>query len=214
MAKYTLYQKNEREIRSNIVFGIVASVVLFLLAAAVIFNNLLFVKVYVNGSSMYPTLKSGDIVSLSVFRTPNYGDIVVISGEKENGDWLIKRAIAFGGDSVKIENGKVFLKKTGETDFSELEEPYLNGRAITFYPNVNNRDNVAPFVISVEKDCVFYLGDNRMNSKDSRSEFGSCKKEQIVGVVSEFSLNFRGFNAFWEKISAPIKNFFGISTQV
>ena len=197
----SLYGKYLRELKSNIVFGIVASAVLFILATMVIVNNLILVKVYVSGSSMEHTLHSGDIVVLNTCRAPRYGEIIVVSGEKSNGDWLIKRAIAFGGDTVKIQGGYVYLKKAGETEFIKLEEPYLARQGITFW------DDAKADGYLIAENNIFYLGDNRQNSKDSRSEFGTCETSQVVGVVSEFAVKTRGLNKFLDKIFSPVKQF-------
>lgn len=205
----TLYGKYRDELRSNVVFGVVASLVLFILLLIIVTNNFIFIKVYVSGSSMFPTLKNGDVVTVNCYGNPNYGDVVIISGEKENGDWLIKRAIAFGGDTVKIEGGFVWLKKTGETEFTKLEEPYLTEKGITYYPKVNNANDTAAHVWIIEEGHIFYLGDNRTNSRDSRSDFGTCDKSQIVGIVSEFSIKTKEINKFFARIAGYIDGIFG-----
>ena len=202
----SLYEKNRREIKFDIWFGAITTVLLIVLALAVFITNFVFVKVYVQGSSMYPTLKSGEIVMLNTYRTPTYGDVIVISGEKSNEDWLIKRAIAFGGDTVKIEGGKVYLKKSGETEFTKLDEPYLAEGGIT--PSSLSPKTMILRVWQIEDGEVFYLGDNRTNSSDSRSEFGTCKTEQVVGVVSEFAIKTKGINTFFGQIVAFINNIF------
>lgn len=198
----SLYGKRNREIKSSVIFGAVSSLLLLILAAFIIVNNFVFVKVMVSGSSMYSTLKDGDLVSVNVYSAPTYGDIIVISGEKAGGDWLIKRAIAFGGDTVKIEGGEVYLKKSGETEFTKLSEPYLDAQGITFW----NDPRADGFL--VPEGQIFYLGDNREHSKDSRSEFGTCEKSQIVGVVSEFALKTRGINKFFDNIASAVRNLF------
>ena len=197
----SLYGKRRREIKSSVIFSAVASVLLFILAAFIIVNNFVFVKVMVSGSSMKPTLYTGDLVSVNVYRTPTYGDIIVISGEKNNGDWLIKRAIAFGGDTVRIEYGNVYLKKSGEADFTKLNEPYLGEQGITFW------DDPRASGYTVQEGQIFYLGDNRTNSMDSRSEYGTCREKQIVGVVSEFALHTKGINKFFDNIAVAIRDF-------
>ena len=208
--KRSLYDKYRREIKFDILFGTTTSILLVILAVIVFIGNFLLVKVYIQGSSMYPTLQNGEVVMLNTYRAPNYGDIIVISGEKaDEGYWLIKRAIAFGGDTVKIEGGYVFLQKSGETEFTKLDEPYLIKKGITYYPTIHDSRDIAPALFYLKEDEVFYLGDNRTNSRDSRSDFGTCKKEQIVGVVSEFSLKTKGINTFFGKIVSFINNLFG-----
>ena len=197
----SLYGKRKRELKSSVIFGTVASLLLFILALFILADTFLFVKVKVSGASMEPTLYTGDFVSVSVYRKPTYGDIIVISGEKEN-DWLIKRAIAFGGDTVKIEGGYVYLKKAGETEFTKLTEPYLGTQGITFWNDVRANG------YRIDEGEIFYLGDNRMNSSDSRSAYGTCGTSQIVGVVSDFALKTKGVNKFLEDIASGIRDFF------
>ena len=202
----SLYEKNRREIKFDVWFGIITSIILFIIALAVFITNFVFIKVYIQGSSMYPTLKTGEVVMVNTYRAPDYGEVIVISGEKDNGDWLIKRAIAFGGDTVKIEGGYVYLKKSGETDFTKLFEPYLAEGVIT--PSSLRPDTTALRVWEIEEDDVFYLGDNRTNSSDSRSAFGTCNRSQVVGVVSDFAIKTKGVSTFFGNIASFINNLF------
>ena len=206
--RQSLYGKYRREIKFDIWFGVITAILLIILAATVFVSNFVFIKVHVEGLSMYPTIKNGDVVLVDTYRTPDYGNIIVISGEKSNGEWLIKRAIAFGGDTVKIEGGYVYLKKSGETDFIKLEESYLAQGVIT--PSALNPTDMSLRVWEIEENCVFYLGDNRTNSSDSRSGFGTCDKSQIVGVVGDFALKTKGIHTFFAKIVAFIDNLFQV----
>ena len=66
----------------------------------------------VEGSSMYPTLKHHErliVDKLSYFITdPKKGEIVVFRYPKDETRDFIKRVIAVGGDTIEMENGKVF----------------------------------------------------------------------------------------------------------
>ena len=203
----SLYEKYRREIKSNVVFGIVAAFILTVLVFFIVVTNFVFIKVKVSGSSMKPTLNSGDVVMVNVYGTPARGDVIIISGEKGD-DWLIKRVIATGGDTVRIEGGFVYLKKAGETEFIKLYEPYLTEQGITFYPDVKDSTDIAPHDWQVEEGRIFYLGDNRTNSSDSRSGYGTCEKSQVVGTVSEFAIKCRGVNTFFERLSQQIRTIF------
>ena len=205
----SLYGKYRRELKSGVVFGVIATIILLFLAVAIICTSFVFIKVKVSGASMESTLYSGDVVMVNAYGTPDYGDVIIISGEKTNGDWLIKRAIAFGGDTVKIKGGYVFLKKAGETEFTKLIEPYLERQGITFYPDVKNTNDTAEYVWAIEEGHIFYLGDNRKNSSDSRSQYGTCDKSQVIGVVSEFALKIKGVNNFLDRVSQAISGIFG-----
>ena len=71
------------------------------------------------------------------------------------------------GDSVKIENGKVFVNNI------ELEESYLEPTVHTY---INNGfDN-----FTVPENYVFAMGDNREHSTDCRN-FGCIPLEKIEG---------------------------------
>lgn len=212
--KKSLYEKYRDDLKSNVAFGIIAAFILTLLVLLVVITNFVLIKVKVSGSSMVPTLNSGDVVLVNIYGAPRRGDVIIISGEKENGDWLIKRAIALSGDTVKIEGGYVYLKKSGETEFIKLSEPYLAKEGITFYPDVADGGDTAPKIWEVEEDCVFYLGDNRRYSHDSRAaDFGTCKKEQVVGTVSDIAIKLRGINTFFERISQRINDLFRIKSE-
>ena len=57
------------------------------------------------------------------------------------------------------------------------------------------------------KGEIFYLGDNRLNSSDSRT-YGACKDENVVGVVEEWSLKNRKLRSQFLKYVDKIKSIF------
>ena len=83
-------------------------------------------------------------------------------------DALIKRAIGLPGDTVELRGGAVLINGV------RLDEPYVNG-AQTFCGNY-----CQPFTLG--PDEYFLMGDNRVNSLDSRS-FGPIPASQLVGRV-------------------------------
>lgn len=169
-----------------------------LISAFIVTVNNWFIKVVVDGNSMYPTLKDGQVITISLVDDYDYGSIVVIKDELEE-DWIVKRVIAKGGDTVKIENGKVSLRKQGTNSFIELSEDYL-GDSVKTYPANNLEFEIYP----VPENEIFYLGDNRGNSEDSRGEFETCKESQIVGVVKENLLWLRPIDHFIFKLFGKI----------
>lgn len=107
---------------------------------------------------------------------PRYDIYVVYETEYS----IVKRAIGIEGDTVKLQDGKVYLKKAGETEFTVLKEKY-----------VDEGNNTSPLTSQKEWVCqkgeIFYLGDNRIDSQDSRKH-GCCKIEEVEGVVSKFAI--------------------------
>lgn len=125
------------------------------------------------GTSMLSTMEPGDrYVLTSVFYTPKQGDIIVFAPDEEdaNGEKLwVKRIIATEGQTVNIEDGKVYV------DGEKLDEYYLDENIYT-EPKLYGVNTVVP------EGCVFVMGDNRPVSKDSRY-IGPISVESIVGKV-------------------------------
>ncbi|MCD7729383.1 MAG: signal peptidase I [Clostridia bacterium] len=140
--------------------------------------------VYIVGSSMNPTLYDGDFVYISVYGEPDYGDIVVL---ETDGEPIIKRVIAMGGDSVYMQQGVVYIMYEGEDGYTALEEDYLSSKYCTLSLAVNSFD-----AVYVPEGYIFVLGDNRDNSKDSRS-YGCFSLSSVDGVVTEWSLKYKDF---------------------
>lgn len=135
---------------------------------------LLFRVIVVDGDSMYSTLWDGDyllLVSNLIYPNPKAGDIVVVSKQSfDDGKPIVKRVIATEGQIVDIdfENGIVYV------DGLPIQEDYVN--------TPTNRQEGMSFPIIVDKGCYFVMGDNRNNSRDSRSpDIGQIDRREILG---------------------------------
>ena len=95
--------------------------------------------------------------------------------------WIIKRVIGLPGDTVKAENGVLYRKESGESDFAVVEEAYL-GEEWT--------GDIQP--TTVAEGNIYVLGDHRSVSLDSR-ELGQLKLADVMGVVTGWSLACKGF---------------------
>ena len=149
-------------------FRNVISVLIVVAAVAVLISTLIMPVMKIHGSSMLPTLKSGQIVV--AFKSNNFkkGDLVAFYyGNK----LLIKRAVAGPGDWINIEkNGDVYVN--GKI----LDEPYISEKTS------GNCEQSFPLQLGDER--WFLMGDNRSVSVDSRSMMiGAVSEEQIVGKV-------------------------------
>ena len=147
---------------------------IYIVAVVIVLFLLCFRMVVVNGSSMYNTLVDGDyllLISNTLYRNPQQGDIVVISKDSyDDGKSIVKRVIATEGQTVDIdfEAGIVYV------DGVALEEDYT-------YTKTNLNEGIS-FPLVVEDGHVFVLGDNRNMSKDSRSpQIGQVDCREIVG---------------------------------
>lgn len=140
-------------------------------------------SVDVSGESMEATLQNGDSLYADKTAVPQRGDIVIIdvSAYREKfslgGDNIIKRLIGLEGDTVRIEDGKVYRRLAGEEQFELLNEDYAQGRTLAR----------KAFEVTVGEGEIFFLGDNREHSTDSRA-IGCLKLSDIEGVVADWSV--------------------------
>jgi signal peptidase I len=179
----------QRRRRSSIVdlaWTVVQALMLFLILSALIG------RFEVHQISMEPTFHEGQRVLVSkldslwsniIVRTAHaaesrgnspfalkHGQVVVFYRTPEHDeDALIKRVIGLPGDTIEFSAGHVIVN--GAT----LDEPYVQGVLTTC------TSNCGP--LTVGPDQYYMLGDNRLNSLDSRS-FGPIPADQIVGRVA------------------------------
>lgn len=132
---------------------------------------------YVSGPSMEPTMVQNDRLVVGKFAywftDVRRGDVVVFDrvssdADGERHDDLVKRVIAVGGDSVRIEDCQVVVNDV------VLIEPYVAEVAdgSCGLPDMDRMD--------LEQDELFVMGDNRSQSFDSRM-FGAIPRSWVVG---------------------------------
>lgn len=165
--------------------------ILVAFALALVLKTFLIQAFSIPSGSMEPTLRPGDrVLVLKVFDTPQRGDIVVFEdphpGRRPDRGliggflyWLseglgfarpasedfIKRVIGLPGETVELRHGVLYV------DGERIREPYLHGRPDT-------RD-FGP--VTVPPDALFVLGDNRLNSNDSRFGLGFVPRDKVIG---------------------------------
>ena len=134
-------------------------------------RTFLVTPVYVSGTSMTPTLKSGEVLILNKLdRKYERFDIVVIDYKSEKlNERLIKRVIGLPGDKIKYKDGKLYVNNKQVDDrFSKFTDDF----------------NMSLFnVTEIPEDKYLVLGDNRIESLDSR-RLGLISKKDIKGTVN------------------------------
>ncbi len=174
-------KREEKINRRFLAFTAVLVAVLFVVFF--LFNKVYF-NVLVEGDSMKPTLKSGDVLTVNTLKDVEKGDIIIVDNK---GKLIIKRAIAVAHDRVKIKDGFVFVN--GKL----IEENYILKQGSTDNLSWTTED------YRLGENEIFYLGDNREDSSDSRI-YGTCSKQDVKGVVEDWSLNPSGITQIFHKI--------------
>lgn len=129
-------------------------------------------KATVIGNSMSGTLENGDKILVNRFvyalKAPKANDVIVFyPNGNEKTHYYVKRVVAVPGDTVKIEDGVVYVN--GE-EFDEVSTEFIEYAGL------------AEETITVAEDEFFVLGDNRNSSEDSRyANIGNIKREHIEG---------------------------------
>lgn len=161
-----------------------ASIFVFVLLFAFVMR-----PVTVDGGSMNPTLYNLDkLLIVTPFKGLN-GSIVVVDNQQGGffadpeqtviteqpglGKILIKRVIARGGQTIDINTAA----GTVSVDGNVLDEPYIAEATM-------REDGAFTYPMTVPEGYVFVMGDNRMNSTDSRSTaVGLIPVDEVLGTA-------------------------------
>lgn len=124
------------------------------------------------GTSMVPTLHNGDrLIIYSLGYRPKQGDIVVLTKKNFLDEAIVKRVIAVGGQTVRID----YSTGTVSVDGTTLNEPYIN--ELMTEPGYENIQT-----LTIPEGSVFVMGDNRNHSMDSRYvQLSSVDDRYILG---------------------------------
>ena len=166
------------------------SIIGFAVVAIAFAFTFLFRTVSVDGGSMNPTLYDMDkLLILTPLKGVRNGDIVVVDNT-EGGSFidaeqtvvarqpgldrvLIKRVIARAGQTISIDTAAGTVTVDGEV----LNEPYI---ADPTY----REDGAFHYPMTVPEGYLFVMGDNRLNSTDSRSpSVGLIPTECVYGTA-------------------------------
>ena len=131
---------------------------------------------------------------------PERGDIIVFKLPGQENINYVKRLVGLPGETIKVVNGKIYIKTENSTDFEvldQIEDGFFYDdqygkeiqQLIENEYRILNITNDGPLDYTPEykipNDKFFFMGDNRDNSSDSRilSGVGFVPKVNIVGKV-------------------------------
>ena len=164
-------------------------------------GDFLFVSKWNYGYSKYSFPFGLAPFSEKIFeKNPERGDIIVFKLPGQENINYVKRLLGLPGETIKVIDGEVFIKKNNSLNFEKLnqisddlffDDQYqeeINQLIEDNYKILNITDNgpldyTPEYIIPQNK--YFFMGDNRDNSSDSRvmSGVGFVPKENMIGKV-------------------------------
>jgi signal peptidase I len=127
-------------------------------------------------------------------KDPQRGDIVVFKYPVDPQKDFIKRVVGVGGDVVEIRDKTVFINNKKAKEIAPVFSDTQNLAA-----NLRPRDNLGP--ITVPKNALFVMGDNRDESYDSRF-WGFVPLKDVSGkaFIIYWSWDSDDFGLRWRRI--------------
>lgn len=141
-----------------------------------VFSNFFFRTIRIDGHSMEPTLKEGElafsnIIALSMSDLNRFEVVVLDDGDGQ----IVKRLIAMPNETIQVKEDKLYING------KYIEEPFLDETYISNHTMKHQFSYTQDFgPITLQDDEYFVLGDNRLVSKDSRV-LGAFKSSSIIG---------------------------------
>jgi signal peptidase I len=173
--------------------------------------------------SMKQTLQIGDHILVNKFvygvklpflqkvvipvKDPQRNDVIVFKFPKEPEKDFIKRVVAVAGDEIEIRNKKVYVNDQKiESSFAQFTDTYTAPKCP---PGASrdapcHRDNFGP--VTVPKNKLFVMGDNRDHSYDSRFwDFVDLKVVSGKAFIIYWSWDKVNFGVRWGRIGRILK---------
>ncbi|MBN1354026.1 MAG: signal peptidase I [Candidatus Omnitrophica bacterium] len=163
--------------------------ILYALVIALFIRTFVVQPFKIPTSSMVPTFMPGDRIfvnkfiygakvpftniSLPKLREPIHGDIIVFRSPVEPKKYLVKRLVGLPGDSVEIKDNHVWIN-------GKLIKTPLSIAGVTYYNR--GKFGAAGESVKIPENSYFALGDNSLNSVDSRY-WGFVPEKNLAGKV-------------------------------
>src|ERR1700722_15181173 len=148
--------------------------------------------------------------------TPHRGDVVVFKTPRDNSTDYIKRLIGLPGDTIQMRQGILYINGV-PVDRDKLAAPVLTaddtapGHITDYLEHLPDGvthvirkegdnmplDNTGVFVVPPHH--YFFMGDNRDNSQDSRTQtVGYVPEENLVGKAEFLFFSLKDGSPFWQ----------------
>lgn len=211
--------------------------VIYAVLIALVIRTFAFEPFNIPSGSMIPTLLVGDYLFVSKYSygyskhsfpmslapfsgrilesAPQRGDVVVFKTPADDKTDFIKRVIGLPGDTVRMQDGRLFINgqlvERERVDEYTYRDTYGSVLRQTLYNETlpggmkhpiledgdhSRFDNTAEF--KVPEGHFFMMGDNRDNSLDSRADVGYVRAENLVGRAEFIFFSTDGSARLWE----------------
>ena len=135
----------------------------------------------VQGASMDPTFATNQFLIVDRlsyrFENPQRGDVIVFEYPNNPRIYYIKRIIGLPGETITMKDGNITITNHNDAAFTAanpngltLDEPYIEDIH-------KSHDDLST---TLDKDNYFVMGDNRLQSSDSRA-WGDLNRNLIIG---------------------------------
>src|SRR3989344_1618434 len=170
-------QKKSRRNEALTFIWEMVKVVMLSLAIILPIRYFLIQPFFVKGASMEETFNDGEYILIDEIgyrlNEPKRGDIVVFRFPEDKSKFFIKRVIGLPEETIEIKNNTVRIFNTENPDGIVLDESqYLSARQHT----------VGNLKVKLDREEYFVMGDNRLQSFDSRG-WGPVSRSLITGRV-------------------------------
>jgi len=151
--------------RLRLMIGLLILLLLMSILLALASNKLQIEEVI--SDSMDPTLVVGDRLISDANAMPDRYQVICFNSPEDPDEKLVKRIIGVPGDVIRIRDGSLYINGKEETS-TQIRDNQIQWRDIK---------------VTVPRDGLFVLGDNRNNSHDSLN-FGTVPYKNIRGVAT------------------------------
>ncbi len=129
---------------------------------------------FVKGASMEHNFEDGDYLLVDElsyrFKLPERGEVIVFRYPLDPSQFFIKRIVGLPGETIEIRNEKVEIFNSNYPDGKILKENYLD----------LSQKTLGDTLVRLKNNEYFVMGDNRLQSSDSR-RWGTLEKKFITG---------------------------------
>lgn len=149
---------------------------------AIVIKNMVFIEYKVEGVSMQPTYQEGRLLSINklglYFSSLKRFDVVLFHLPNSE-EIYVKRVIGLPGDEIHYKDDQLYVNGKA------VNEPFLSPEDM----EINKKTGSFTLEEIIDKaripeGFIFVIGDNRLQSRDSR-HFGLVKIEHVIGTVED-----------------------------